>query len=69
LKLELEQLPKTIERLEQEQKQLQGAIGSADFYANSAHKVDETLARLTAVGAELESAMERWMELEEMTGK
>lgn len=69
LKLELEQLPKTIERLEQEQQQLQDAIGSADFYANSAKKVDETLARLTAVGAELETAMERWMELEEMTGK
>jgi ATP-binding cassette subfamily F protein uup len=69
LKLELEQLPKTIERLEQEHKQLQGAIGSADFYAHSAHKVDETLARLTVVGAELETAMERWMELEEMTGK
>ncbi|AFP30633.1 ATP-binding cassette domain-containing protein [Marinobacter sp. BSs20148] len=69
LKLELEQLPKTIERLEQEQKQLQGFIGSADFYANSAQKVDETLARLTAVGAELETAMDRWMELEEMTGK
>jgi ATP-binding cassette subfamily F protein uup len=69
LKLELEQLPKTIERLEQEHKQLQGAIGSADFYARSAHKVDETLARLTVVGAELETAMERWMELEEMTGK
>ena len=69
LKLELEQLPKTIERLEQEQQQLQDAIGSADFYANSAKKVDETLARLTAVGSELETAMERWMELEEMTGK
>jgi ATP-binding cassette subfamily F protein uup len=69
LKLELEQLPKTIERLEQEQQQLQDAIGSADFYANSAKKVDDTLARLTAVGAELETAMERWMELEEMTGK
>jgi len=69
LKLELEQLPKTIERLEQEQQQLQDAIGSADFYANSAKKVDETLARMTAVGAELETAMERWMELEEMTGK
>ena len=69
LKLELEQLPKTIECLEQEQQQLQDSIGSADFYANSAKEVDETLARLTAVGAELETAMERWMELEEMTGK
>ncbi|HEV8078860.1 MAG TPA: ATP-binding cassette domain-containing protein, partial [Marinobacter sp.] len=69
LKLELEQLPKTIERLEQERQQLQDAIGSADFYANPAKKIDETLARLTAVEAELETAMERWIELEEMTGK
>jgi ATP-binding cassette subfamily F protein uup len=69
LKLELEQLPKTIESLEQEKQKLQDAIGSGDFYTNPAKKIDETLARLTAVEAELETAMERWMELEEMTGK
>jgi len=62
---EYESLPARIEALEAEQQQLRVASESAAFYREPADRIREVLARLEALGPELEAALERWMELEE----
>jgi len=62
---EYESLPARIEALEAEQQQLRVASESAAFYREPADRIREVLARLEALGPELEAALERWMELDE----
>jgi ABC transport system ATP-binding/permease protein len=62
---ELESLPARIESLESEQRGLQLETESPDFYKAPAERIREVLARIDAIGVELETVLARWMELEE----
>jgi ATP-binding cassette subfamily F protein uup len=62
---ELESLPARIEALEAEQERLRRESESPDFYKESAEHIKGVLARLEALGPELEQVISRWMELEE----
>jgi ABC transport system ATP-binding/permease protein len=64
-KRELDALPARIEALEAEQARLQTEVASPDFYKESREHIEQVLARLTAIGPELEAAIARWVELEE----
>ena len=61
---ELDGLPKQIEALDAEQAQLQQAMGAPGFYQQDKDEVAATLARLEAVGEELEACYSRWEALE-----
>jgi ATP-binding cassette subfamily F protein uup len=61
---ELDGLPQQIEALDAEQTQLQEAIGEPGFYQQEEGRVAATLARLEAVGEELEACYSRWEALE-----
>ncbi|MEH6651285.1 MAG: ATP-binding cassette domain-containing protein [Motiliproteus sp.] len=63
---ELDQLPAKLEQLEQQLETLQAQTGAADFYQQSHEKVTEQLAAMERCEAELEQAMDRWVELEAM---
>ncbi|XOZ35156.1 hypothetical protein ACMDCT_03640 [Halomonadaceae bacterium KBTZ08] len=65
-KLELEQLPQRIRDLEAEIAGLHEQVSDPAFYQQANETVEKTLGELSARESELESAMERWMELEEM---
>jgi ATP-binding cassette subfamily F protein uup len=62
---EYEGLPGRIQELEAEQQRLREEAESAEFYREPAGRIREVLARLDAIGPELNAALERWMELEE----
>ena len=64
---ELEALPGHIEALETEQQRLRHESESPDFYREGADHIRAVLARLEALGPELEAALARWVELEERT--
>lgn len=66
LKLELESLPKKIADLEAKQGLLREQTELLDFYSRPHEEVSEVLAKITAIADDIESHMERWMELEEM---
>lgn len=68
LQRELEALPKVLETLEAEIEQLQAQVNQPDFFAQSSDKTQSTLDRLHAAEQELETAFERWEELESMQG-
>lgn len=68
LKRELEMLPERMEALEQEIKGLNETVADAGFYNQPGEEITRTLDRLAAAEAELETAMARWVELEEMQG-
>jgi ABC transport system ATP-binding/permease protein len=59
-------LPAKIEALEAEQQQLQAEAGSEEFYKAGAERIHDVLARLEAIHGELEQALHRWIELEEI---
>jgi ATP-binding cassette subfamily F protein uup len=59
-------LPARIEALEAEQASLQAEAGLPDFYRTGAEHINHVLARIEAIGLELEQALERWIELEEI---
>lgn len=61
---ELEQLPETIENLENKVEELQTKISQPEFYQQEASKVTEITDLLEKSQAELESAYERWDALE-----
>ncbi len=61
---ELEQLPHRIEVLESEHSQLQAKVGSPEFYKEGTEGIAKTLARATAVEAELLVVYARWDDLE-----
>ncbi|MDD9194696.1 ABC transporter ATP-binding protein [Aliivibrio sp. S3MY1] len=64
LQRELEQLPETLEKLENEITELQEKVNSASFFQQDPKKTDEVLGRLAQAEQELEVAFERWEELE-----
>jgi ATP-binding cassette subfamily F protein uup len=69
LKLELEQLPGDIERLEQQLSDLQARMAAPDFYSGPPDDVSATLDQLADTECRLEQVMERWMELEEQANQ
>ncbi len=64
---ELEQLPARIEGLENEQRLLQAAVTSQDFYKRPAVEIHEALARLEELETLLLAAYTRWEALESST--
>ena len=68
-KRELEELPRRIESLEDEQGELQRTLADPALYQrNDAAEIGRAQDRLQAVETELETAYERWTELEEVEG-
>jgi len=65
---ELDQLPKKIEELEQKLATLQSAMADPSFYDKPFSETEPLLKEVAEVQAELDTATERWIELEEMTG-
>ena len=63
---ELDRLPARIEELEQTAARLETEIAEPGFYARPHERVQETLAELANTNAELETAVERWAELEDL---
>ncbi|MEM9396544.1 MAG: ATP-binding cassette domain-containing protein [Pseudomonadota bacterium] len=64
-KLELDALPAQIQTLEDEQTKLNAMIENPTFYEQDPGEVKTGLEALTEVTEQLESAIERWMDLEE----
>jgi ATP-binding cassette subfamily F protein uup len=62
---ELDNLPALIESLEEQQAQLELQIATPDFYQQPADVVRKQLDELEQVNTRLESAIERWSELED----
>jgi ATP-binding cassette subfamily F protein uup len=65
---ELEALPQRIAALEEEQQRLKDEAASVDFYKSPADHIHAVLARIDAVHAELDVALERWLELDAIGG-
>ena len=61
---ELEQIPQQIEKLEQEQTELQSAMSDPDFFKQSSDIITDASNRLQTIQSELERLLERWEELE-----
>jgi ATP-binding cassette subfamily F protein uup len=61
---ELASLPGRIDALDAEQRRLNAAVAHPEFYKESARTIDETLARLEQLQAEILAAYARWDELE-----
>ncbi|MCE8025169.1 ATP-binding cassette domain-containing protein [Billgrantia aerodenitrificans] len=66
LQRELDALPAEIERLEAEVAEYEARVGAPTFYQQEAGVVSEVLQAMSDKQAELDAAMERWMELEAM---
>lgn len=67
-KRELEQLPERISTLESEIESLHEQASAPDFYQKPQEDIQKVLDALAAKEKELEKAMDRWVELEEMAG-
>ncbi len=65
---ELAALPARIEALEAEQRQLDARIAAPEFYKEAAQAITSALARVEAVGRELDATYARWHELESRSG-
>jgi len=63
---ELQELPGRIETIERSVKALQERIAMPDFYAQAHDAVQAVLGDLEAANAQLDTAVERWSELEEL---
>jgi ATP-binding cassette subfamily F protein uup len=61
---ELEQLPARIEALEAEQKALTAAMGEAEYHKRGAEQMRRDAVRAQEIERELETAFERWAELD-----
>jgi ATP-binding cassette subfamily F protein uup len=59
-------LPARIEALEAEQEALKAEAAAPDFYKASADRIRHVLARIDQLHDELETALTRWLELEEL---
>jgi ABC transport system ATP-binding/permease protein len=59
-------LPARIEALEDEQKRLQEEVAGPEFYRAAADHIQTVLARIDRLHRELEDALARWVELEEI---
>jgi ATP-binding cassette subfamily F protein uup len=64
---EYAELPGRIEALEAELQRLRHEVSAPGFYKASADDIRQTLARLDAIGPELEQALARWVELGELS--
>lgn len=65
LQRELDALPELMESLEQQKAELEQQSSAADFYQQDHATVSAVLEQLAKVEADLEQALERWLELEE----
>src|SRR5690606_2425548 len=65
LQRELDALPAEIERLEAQVAGLQTEVADPKFYSRTREDVDTRLQQLQSAQEQLESAVERWAELEE----
>jgi len=63
---ELKELPKRIEQLEEELEELHNTLNDPDFYRRDPEEIKTTTARAEAVPHELETAYDRWAELDEL---
>ena len=61
---ELAEMPEAIQRLEQEQSQLQSLLNDPDYFKRSPSGAADALQRLNALAAALEAAYSRWDSLE-----
>ena len=68
LQRELDEMPKVIEQLEAQLEELQSKTSDPDFYAQAAAVTEPALKALVDLQAQLDAAIERWAELEEMEG-
>ncbi|RXJ74302.1 ABC transporter ATP-binding protein [Veronia nyctiphanis] len=66
LRRELEELPQKLESLELEVEKLQGEVNDPEFFQKSSEDTAPILQRLSDAESELESAFERWEELESL---
>ncbi|MCQ8876838.1 ABC transporter ATP-binding protein [Pseudoalteromonas shioyasakiensis] len=66
LKLELEQLPSKLEQLEQAIDDQQAIVNDADFFKQDASITSQALNHLAQLESDLETALERWEELEDL---
>ncbi|OUS72347.1 ABC transporter ATP-binding protein [Pseudoalteromonas sp. A601] len=66
LKLELEQLPSKLEQLEQAIDYQQAVVNDADFFKQDANITSQALNHLAQLESDLETALERWEELEDL---
>ena len=62
---ELDGMPAKIEATETRQRELEAAIAAPEFYRGGAKLIQDTLAELETVKAELDVLLHRWTELEE----
>jgi len=62
---ELEDLPDKISKLEDGVKAVEQEMAEPDFYSRDYEEVGAATEKLEGLNAELESATERWLELEE----
>lgn len=62
---ELDALPERIDALETELEALAARTASAEFYQQDADSIAETMAKMATLQQELDSSMERWLELSE----
>ncbi|MGE3403478.1 MAG: ATP-binding cassette domain-containing protein [Vicinamibacterales bacterium] len=63
---EFEALPARVAALEEEQRRLQEEVAGPEFYKSGKAHIDAVLARIDAIHGELEQALARWVELEEI---
>jgi ABC transport system ATP-binding/permease protein len=63
---EYSSLPSRIDALETEQRQLKAEVASPEFYRSPADHIHTVLARIDAIHEELEQALARWVQLEEL---
>ncbi|HET8791597.1 MAG TPA: ABC transporter ATP-binding protein, partial [Modicisalibacter sp.] len=68
LQRELDGLPATIEALERSVADFEAQVGDPGFYQQDSDEIARTLEAMSNKQAELDTAMERWMELEAMAG-
>jgi ATP-binding cassette subfamily F protein uup len=61
----LDELPRTIDALESEQRQLTDVVASPDFYKETPDRIRSVLARVETLEREIHDAYGRWHELEE----
>lgn len=66
LKLELEQLPSKVEQLEIALETQQVVVNDPDFFKQDADSTTKALNHLAKLESDLEAALERWEELEEL---
>ena len=66
LKLELEQLPSKLEQLEQALEAQQVVVNDADFFKQDVSVTTKELNHLAQLESDLEAALERWEELEDL---